>query len=86
MTGKGRLAYASFYITGTDRNSGAHVMMKRSHNKKPLRMLMGSAVAGQDAVRRHYGVKNEITIEGAAGTGIRSGYIMLSSCYAANPR
>jgi hypothetical protein len=69
--------YASFYITDTDRNSGAHVMMKRSHNKKPLRMLMGSAVASQDAVRRQYGIKNEITIEGAAGTG----FVQDTSCY-----
>ena len=33
--------YASFYVTDTDRHSGAHVMMKRSHIKKPLRMLVG---------------------------------------------
>jgi hypothetical protein len=27
--------YANFYILNTDRDSGAHVMMKRSHNRKP---------------------------------------------------
>jgi hypothetical protein len=69
--------YASFYITDTDRNSGAHVMMKRSHNKKPLRMLLGSAVASQDAVRRTYGIENEIIIEGLAGTG----FVQDTSCY-----
>jgi len=69
--------YASFYITDCDRNSGAHVMMKRSHNRKPLRMLLGSAVASQDAVRARYGIENEITIEGPAGTG----FVQDTSCY-----
>lgn len=69
--------YASFYITDTDRYSGAHVMMKRSHNKKPLRMLLGSAVASEDAVRAQYGLENEITIEGPAGTG----FVQDTSCY-----
>lgn len=40
--------YTSFYITDTDRYSGAHTMMKRSHNHKPLRMLLGSTVASED--------------------------------------
>jgi len=69
--------YASFYITDTDRQSGAHVMMKRSHNKKPLRMLLGSASASQEAVRQRYGLDNEITIEGPAGTG----FVQDTSCY-----
>ncbi len=70
-------AYASFYITDCDRNSGAHVMMKRSHNRKPLRMLMGSAHASEASVRKLYGIENEITIEGPAGTG----FIQDTSCY-----
>lgn len=69
--------YASFYITDTDRHSGAHVMMKCSHNKKPLRMLLGSAVASEDAVRKQYGIENEIVIEGPAGTG----FVQDTSCY-----
>jgi hypothetical protein len=69
--------YASFYITDTDRNSGAHVMMKRSHDKKPLRMLLGSAVASQAAVRQQYGIENEIMIEGPAGTG----FVQDTSCF-----
>lgn len=69
--------YASFYITDTDRYSGAHVMMKRSHKKKPLRMLLGSAVASQEAVRKQFGIENEITIEGPAGTG----FVQDTSCY-----
>lgn len=69
--------YASFYITDTDRYSGAHVMMKRSHNRKPLRMLLGSATASETSVRKQYGIENEITIEGAAGTG----FVQDTSCY-----
>ena len=69
--------YASFYITDTDRTSGAHVMMKRSHNKKPLRMLLGSTVATETDVRRQFGIENEITIEGPAGTG----FVQDTSCY-----
>lgn len=69
--------YASFYITDTDCKSGAHVMMKRSHDKKPLRMLLGSAVASQADVRKQYGIENEITIEGPAGTG----FVQDTSCF-----
>ncbi|MDQ0559882.1 hypothetical protein QO004_001664 [Rhizobium mesoamericanum] len=69
--------YASFYITATDRYSGAHVMMKRSHKWKPLRMLLGSARASQEAVYEQFGRENEITIEGPAGTG----FVQDTSCY-----
>jgi len=69
--------YASFYITDTHRTSGAHVMMKRSHRKKPLRMLLGSTVASETDVRRQFGIENEITIEGPAGTG----FVQVTSCY-----
>ena len=69
--------YASFYISDTDRYSGAHVMMKRSHNRKPLRMLLGSAFASEARVRKQFGIENEITIEGPAGTG----FVQDTSCY-----
>jgi hypothetical protein len=69
--------YANFYITDTDRFSGAHVMMKRSHNKKPLRMLLGSAATTEAAVWRQFGRENEIVIEGKAGTG----FVQDTSCY-----
>ena len=69
--------YASFYITDTDRYSGAHVMMKRSHKSKPWRMLFGSARASQEAVYKQFGRENEITIEGPAGTG----FVQDTSCY-----
>lgn len=69
--------YANFYIVDTDRYSGAHAMVRRSHNSKPLRMLLGSAVASAEAVRKQFGVENEITIEGPAGTG----FVQDASCY-----
>ncbi|MCS3896433.1 hypothetical protein M2171_005566 [Bradyrhizobium japonicum USDA 38] len=69
--------YASFYITATDRYSGAHVMMKRSHNRKPLRMLIGSVRASEADVRRQYGIENEVVIEGQAGLG----FVQDTSCY-----
>jgi hypothetical protein len=69
--------YASFYILDTDRESGAHVMMKRSHNRKPLRMLLGSTIASEADVRQQFGRHNEIMIEGPAGTG----FIQDTSCY-----
>ncbi|MCK1403844.1 hypothetical protein IVB45_13695 [Bradyrhizobium sp. 4] len=69
--------YANFYITDTDRNSGAHVMMKRSHKRKPLRMLFGSASASEASVHKQFGVENEIMIEGEAGTG----FVQDTSCY-----
>jgi hypothetical protein len=69
--------YANFYITDTDRNSGAHVMMKRSHKRKPLRMLFGSASASEATVRKQFGLENEIMIECKAGTG----FVQDTSCY-----
>jgi hypothetical protein len=69
--------FVSFYITDTDRNSGAHVMMKRSHNKKPLRMLLGSVRAAEADVYKVFGRENEITIEGPAGLG----FVQDTSCY-----
>jgi hypothetical protein len=69
--------YASFYIRDTDRYSGAHVMMKRSHNRKPLRMLLGSTVATEAAVHQQFGQENEVMIEGPAGTG----FVQDTACY-----
>lgn len=69
--------YVSFYLLDTTVATGAHVMMKGSHRGKSLRMLLGSAVAAPEVVHRRFGRNNEITIEGAAGTG----FIQDTSCY-----
>jgi hypothetical protein len=52
-------------------------MMRRSHNRKPLRMLFGSASASEANVRKRFGIENEIIIEGPAGTG----FVQDTSCY-----
>jgi hypothetical protein len=60
-------------------------MMKRSHDRKPLRMLLGSVHTSEASVRKLYGIENEITIEGPAGTGLRSRYLVLPPSIAADP-
>lgn len=62
-------AYAYFYLRDTDRLSGAHVTMRRSHRRKPLGMLLSTASKPDEAIRRHYGAENELIVEGPAGTG-----------------
>ena len=69
--------YAFFYLTDTDRYSGAHVMMKHSHNTKPWRMLLGTARASTKSVHRQFGAEHELTVEGVAGTG----FVEDASCY-----
>jgi hypothetical protein len=69
--------YASFYILDTDRYSGAHVMMRKSHDRKSLRMLFGSAIASESLVHQRFGRENELVIEGPAG----SGFIQDAACY-----
>lgn len=53
-------------------------MAKAKPDLKPsLRMLLGSAVASEEAVRRQFGRENELTIEGPAGTV----FVQDPSCY-----
>lgn len=69
--------YVNFYITPVTKLSGAHVMMKYSHNRKPLRMLFHSAIQTDEAILNYFGCDNEIIIEGPAGFG----FAQDSSCY-----
>lgn len=69
--------YASFYIVDCTLRSGAHSMIRGSHNRKPLRMLCRSAVASADSLYTYYGRHSEMVIEGPAG----SGFIQDTSCY-----
>ena len=66
----------AFYLTDTDRKSGAHVMFKKSHKRKTLPMLF-SYSQPVDVLSHHYGSENETMIEGKAGTG----FVMDNSCY-----
>jgi hypothetical protein len=68
---------AFFYITDVDAYSGAHVMIKDSHNKKPLYMVFSSARHSDKVVLNHYGKENQIIIEGEKGFG----FVQDPSCF-----
>ena len=67
---------ADFYLTDTDRDSGAHVMVLGSQGRKPLRMLWRGHQTDA-AVHRAFGAGNELVIEGRAGDG----FVADNSCY-----
>jgi hypothetical protein len=67
----------NFYITDVDQQSGPHVMMLNSHNRKPLSMVLASARQPDQAVLNYYGKENECVILGEQGFG----FIQDSSCY-----
>jgi hypothetical protein len=69
--------YANFYITAVDRNSGAHAYIRGSQKRKPWRMLLHSANQPDEAVLDHFGIKNEIVLEGGPGYG----FLEDASCY-----
>lgn len=60
-----------FYITDIDATTGAHVMIAKSHNRKPPSTLFVPGMAPQIAQQAiaHYGKESEIVIEGKAGFG-----------------
>lgn len=69
--------YVFFYLTDVDCQSGAHAIIRRSHQKKPLGMLWHSARQSDDAVLREYGQSSELVIESDAGEG----FIEDASCF-----
>ncbi len=69
--------YANFYLSDTDRYSGAHTMIKGSHNRKNFRMLFNSAIQPKDYLVKYYGQHNEMLIEGEEGLG----FIQDPYCY-----
>ncbi len=60
---------ASFFITDVDDLSGPHIMIEKSHNRKPLQMLFRSNIQKEADVWRYYKHSDEITIKGNAGFG-----------------
>lgn len=58
----------AFYLTDTDRNSGAHVMFKQSHGKKTWPMIFSYSQPAE-TLREFYGSDKETMIEGEAGSG-----------------
>jgi len=69
--------YVSFYLTDTDENNGAHVMVKGSNKAKPWSMLFPSVRAADKKVYDVFGKENELVIRGEAGKG----FVQDASCY-----
>lgn len=61
--------YVYFYLTPTTRETGAHVMVRGSHRRKPLRMMLSRCFQPAGAVLACYGAENVLTVEGPAGFG-----------------
>jgi hypothetical protein len=76
-TGWFNFLYMFFYLTEVDGQSGAHALIRGSHAKKPLKMLLHSARQSDEAVREHYGATSELIVEGKAG----SGFVEDASCF-----
>ena len=60
---------ASFFITDVEENTGPHIMIEKSHNRKPLRMLLSSNIQKEATVWRYYNRSEQLTITGNAGFG-----------------
>jgi hypothetical protein len=69
--------YAHFYITETDKNSGAHALIQSSHKQKPFKYLLGSARRSDDEISKYYDQNKFLLIEGKSGTG----FLEDTSCY-----
>ena len=60
---------AIFVRTDVTQESGAHVTIRKSHDKKSMHMLMSPGIYSEDRLREYYGPDSEDIIEGPAGTG-----------------
>ncbi len=58
-----------FYITDIDVSSGPHVMIKGSHDKKPISWMLSPCQQPDSEVYNYYGKEQEIVIEGKKGLG-----------------
>lgn len=68
---------AYFYITDVDADSGPHMMIKRSHLQKPLKMLLSSGRQSEQTIFQHYKTKDLLSIQGPAGFG----FVQDPSCF-----
>lgn len=60
---------AYFYITDVDEHSRPHVMLKGSHGKKPIHIMLSSNRHPDSTIFKHYSQENEIVITGKRGFG-----------------
>lgn len=61
--------YVQFFMTDVDEQSGLHIIIKGSHRKKPLHLLLSSVKQPDEAIHAYYGAQNETIIQGKAGFG-----------------
>ncbi|MBX6320718.1 MAG: hypothetical protein IRY94_02715 [Rhodospirillaceae bacterium] len=61
--------YVQFFMTDVDEGSGLHIIIKGSHRKKPMHLLLSSVKQPDEAIHAYYGVENECIIQGKAGFG-----------------
>jgi hypothetical protein len=61
--------YAYFYLTGADRQSGAHQVIPASLHDMPKRFLVSGCFRSRAELLEHYGPDCEFAVEGPAGTG-----------------
>ncbi len=59
----------SFFITDVNENTGPHIMIEKSHNRKPWQMLVRSNIQKEVDVWRYYNRSSQLTIVGNAGFG-----------------
>lgn len=60
---------AMFFLTPTTANCGAHVMIRKSHRRKPLEMLWHPGVQSDAAVERYFPQEDKYIVSGPAGYG-----------------
>lgn len=58
-----------FFLTDVSEDTGAHCMLRRSHTKKPWRLLWVPGSATGDRAARHYDPALEYRVMGTAGSG-----------------
>jgi len=69
--------YYHLYITDTDASNGAHVLVRSSHIRKPLRWLFGTARQSDRQIESRYPAGDIVTLEGKGGTA----FFEDTSCY-----
>lgn len=61
--------YVFFYLTAVDRSTGAHVLIRGSHRRKPLSMILSPSHQPMARIRKWYGQDEEVILEGGPGFG-----------------
>lgn len=59
--------YAYFYLTDTDRRSGAHVVLPGSAADKPLSFILAGCMRDDASLAAYYRATEPLTLEGPAG-------------------